>query len=311
MPRFSNLDPGDRGQHQLQRQRIRAAQQQQQQQQAAAAGGYNQHAAAQLRRNASLDEDRGLSGLGIGGGEFAGTTKYTALFRASQQQKEVPAVGTNAGLVNGSASAAVPVYAASVKAADTGGGGYNPSFGGGTSTTRLHQSHHQHQHQHPSHHAHHHQHHPNGIVANGLLHNSNTKDNNSCRSVTFSTNAALAATSPLYSGRHHQQQLQQPPPPSLSQAQQTNKFFSPFRSLPGEAHSLRMLFWLRRFPQKCLVLIPLIRWPSFPGTKLKPEAEDGREIGRLESETETERMMLFLMLELVDADTDVVGFQRS
>ena len=50
--------------------------------------------------------------------------------------------------------------------------------------------------------------------------------------------------------------------------------------------------------------------PSFPGTKLKPEAEDGREIGRLESETETERMMLILMLEL-DADTDVVGFQSS
>ncbi len=261
MPRFSNLDPGDRGQHQLQRQRIRAAQQQQQQQQAAAAGGYNQHAAAQLRRNASLDEDRGLSGLGIGGGEFAGTTKYTALFRASQQQKEVvPAVGTNAGLVNGSASAAIPVYAASVKAADTGGGGYNPSFGGGTSTTRLHQSHQQHQHQHPSHHTHHHQHHPNSIVANGLLHNSNVKDNSgsSGRSVTFSTNAALAATSPLYAGRH-QQQLQQPPPPSLSQ--QTNKFFSPFRSLPGEDHPVRMLVWLQRFPQKCLVLIPLIRWP--------------------------------------------------
>ncbi len=196
MPKFSNLDPSDRGQHQLQRQRIRAQQQLQQHQ--------------LLQRNSSLEEELEPQASAIATSmsklSNLGTTKFATLYRQQQLQQQQPAsvdgvgVGINSGLVNGAATSVVPVYASAARdpyvpsfdLPKARGGGVNAGLSKPFSTSVA-----QRRVNNP----------PNGIIANGLHHNSSSSSHLSRdsptkeKAVTFSTNRALAATSPLYSDK--------------------------------------------------------------------------------------------------------------
>ncbi len=232
MPRFSNLDQDHQNQNggisraqqsrarahlqlQLQRQmsqnekhQLQSPQHQQHQQNHQ---HYQNHQSTSPTRNSGnrmmLNGLFGPQANGIAASmpKLNASTKYTALYRPPNEFEHSD-VGFNSGLINGAATTAIPVYASAAVGnnGSAAGGGYTPSFGSGNNTSMMTNGYaNPHRQQ-------------NGVVSNGFV-SSPHKDPN--KAVSFSTNKALAATSPLYSEK-------------VSPSAAPNKFFSPFRSLP-------------------------------------------------------------------------------